>query len=59
MVTPQAKREAVAYLQTAHEVSERRACKALGSLRALRHAPSSKTGGRITITFARTARLTI
>lgn len=35
MVTPQAKREAVAYLQTAHEVSERRACKALGSLRAL------------------------
>lgn len=35
MVTPQEQREAVAYLKTAHEVSERRACRALGVLRAL------------------------
>ena len=34
-MTPQAKREAVAYLKTAHVISERRACKALGVLRAL------------------------
>jgi len=35
MVTPRAKREAVAYLKTAHEVSERRACQTLGANRAL------------------------
>ncbi len=34
MVTPQARREAVAYLRTAHNVSERRACMVLGVLRA-------------------------
>ena len=31
MVTPAARREAVAHLQVAHEVSERRACAALGA----------------------------
>jgi len=31
MVTPSARREAVAHLQVAHEVSERRACAALGA----------------------------
>lgn len=35
MVTPQAQREAVAYLKTTHEVSERRACAVLGVARAL------------------------
>ena len=35
MVTPRAKREAVAYLKTAHEVSERRACQVLDANRAL------------------------
>jgi putative transposase len=31
MVTPAARREAVAHLQIAYEVSERRACSALGA----------------------------
>lgn len=35
MVTPQAKREAVAYILQTHPVSERRACHALGITRAL------------------------
>lgn len=35
MVTPGAKREAVAHLCTAHEVSQRRACKAIGVERTL------------------------
>ena len=35
MVTPRVKREAVAYLRTAHEVSERRACAALDVVRGL------------------------
>lgn len=35
MVTPRAKREAVAYLKDTHEVSERRACRTLGANRAL------------------------
>ena len=34
MVTPAARREAVAHLQVAYEVSERRACSALGADRA-------------------------
>lgn len=34
MVTPQARREAVAYLRITHDVSERRACMVLGILRA-------------------------
>lgn len=34
MVTPAARREAVAHLRTTFEVSERRACKALGADRA-------------------------
>jgi putative transposase len=35
VVTPQGKREAVAYIEQAHEVSERRACRALGIERSL------------------------
>ena len=35
MVTPQGKREAVAYVERTHEVSERRACRVLGIERAL------------------------
>ena len=35
MVTPRAQREAVAYLKTTHEVSERRACRTLAANRAL------------------------
>ena len=35
MVTPPAKREAVAYILQTHGVSERRACRALGITRAL------------------------
>jgi putative transposase len=35
VVTPRARREAVAYLRTAHKVSERRACSVLGVARAL------------------------
>jgi len=35
VVTPQAQREAVAYLREAHKVSERRACTVLGVVRAL------------------------
>ncbi len=34
MVTPQSRREAVAYLKTTHKVSERRACAVLGVVRA-------------------------
>ena len=34
-MTPQAQREAVAYLRTTHNVSERRACSVLGIVRAL------------------------
>jgi len=33
MVTPAAKREAVAHLKTVHEMSERRACQAIGCVR--------------------------
>jgi putative transposase len=35
VVTPPAKREAVAYILQTHDVSERRACRALGITRAL------------------------
>jgi len=35
VVTPQGRREAVAYVRSAHDVSERRACRALGVERAL------------------------
>ncbi len=42
MVTPRVKREAVAYLKTAHEVSERRACAALGVVRGLVRYRSSR-----------------
>ena len=35
MVTPQGKREAVAYIEQAHEISERRACRVLGVERSL------------------------
>jgi len=35
VVTPPAKRDAVAYLRKTHGVSERRACRALGIARAL------------------------
>lgn len=35
MVTPQGKREAVAYVEKAHDVSERRACRTLGIERSL------------------------
>ena len=35
MVTPQGKREAAAYVEEAHHVSERRACRVLGVERSL------------------------
>ena len=43
MVTPAARREAVAHLRVAYEVSERRACSALGADRtSIRYRSSSK-----------------
>lgn len=44
MVTPAARREAVAHLRTTFEVSERRACKALGADRASVRYRSGRAG---------------
>ena len=50
MVTPAAKRQAVVHACAAHEVSERRACSALGVDRStIRHRRASDAGVRLRI----------